>query len=142
MKMNGDRANNNSNDRGYSTDQQISIEGLKIQKLNHMQTTNESNFLVLIVHESSIARQIDATERRATVRCKKYDPDNIHWKHVDTLLEEQAELTRNIKSFTTSIKHVSLDNDIFDLTGNKDESNKGSKISDPIDISNDDKDEI
>lgn len=141
-EKNCDRANDNSNDRGYSTDQKISIEGLRIQKLNHVQTTNESNLVALIAHESAIARQVDAAERRATVRCKKYDPNNVHWKHVDTLLEEQAELTRNIKTFTRSIKPVSLDNDLYDLTGDKDDSKKASKSIDQIDISNDDKDKM
>jgi len=109
-----------------------------------MQTLNESNLVALIAHESAIARQVDAAERRATVCCKEYNPDNIHWKHVDSLLEEQAELTRNIKTFTKTIKLVSYEKDTFDLTENNedkstkdndDESKKGAKT---IDVSTDD----
>ena len=84
----GYRTNDTSNNRGYSTDQKLGIEELKIRNLNHIQTTNESNLVTLIAHKSAIARQVGAVVRRATVRCKKYDSENIHWKYVDTLLEE------------------------------------------------------
>ena len=45
-----ERNNDTNNNRGYSTDQRISIEALKLQKLNHVQTTNESNLVAFIVH--------------------------------------------------------------------------------------------
>ena len=57
-----DRDSHNNNNRGYSTDQKISLESLQIQILTHEQTTNELNMIGLIAYEHAVGRQIDATE--------------------------------------------------------------------------------
>ena len=40
------------------------------------------------VHESELAKQIQAIERHAEMRCPEYDSGNICWSNVDKLLVE------------------------------------------------------
>ena len=76
-----------------------------LQKRSQEQLENESQLVALIAHESAMGRQIDAAERRATVRCKKYDDKNRFWMIVDQLMEEQAEVTRSIKHFNSNLNY-------------------------------------
>ena len=52
----------------------------------------------LIAHEGAISRQIDSAERRAEMRCKKYNATNVHWKTVDDLLKKQASIMMKIET--------------------------------------------
>jgi len=104
------RSNDDFNKRGFTTDQKISIEALNLQRLAHEQTTNESNLVALIAHESALGRQIEAAERRAFIRCKDYDASNIFWKNCDSLITKQAEITENIAKYTRNINPVTIRN--------------------------------
>jgi len=53
----------------------------------------------LVAIENSLCKQVESAERRATVRCKEYDSNNIHWKRVDDLIEEHNEAIKNLKEF-------------------------------------------
>ena len=83
-----DCCNDSTNDRGFTTDQRISIEVLRVQKMSHVHNDNESNMILLIGHEAAISKQIEAAENRATICCKEYDKDNCYWKRVDDLFVE------------------------------------------------------
>ena len=97
LKLNeSERSTESQNHRGFNTDQRISIEGLYLQKQMHRQQSAESSMISTIAHEQSISRQIESAERRAELRCKKYDPTNVHWKVVDELLAKQAVLTEKM----------------------------------------------
>ena len=99
-----DRANNDHSKRGFSTDQNISMEALKLQRLAHEQTTTESNLVALIAHEAALGRQIEAAERRAFIRCKEYDASNVFWQNCDSLINKQGEITNNIAKYTVMMK--------------------------------------
>ena len=77
MELNqSERASDSRNNRGFSTDQRISIEGLYLQKQIQLQQS-EASMISLIAHERAISRQIDSAERRVEMRCKKYDATNM-----------------------------------------------------------------
>ena len=79
LKLNeSERSTDSQNHRGFNTDQRISIEGLYLQKQMHRQQSAESSMISTIAHEQAISRQIESAERRAELRCKKYDPTNVH----------------------------------------------------------------
>ena len=59
--------------------------------------------IALIVHEREISRQIESTERRAEQRCKNYNPTNVHWQVVDSLIEKQHEITQNMDNITNAV---------------------------------------
>lgn len=121
-----DRANDDHNKRGFTTDQKINMEALTLQRLAHEQTTKESNLVALIAHESAIGRQIKASERRAFVRCKEYDASNMFWKQCDDLINKQVEITENIAKFTMNINPTNGDDEkkksIEDFIGSDSES--------------------
>ena len=98
------RMNDNTNKRGLTTDQLISMKALKLQRLSHEQNINESNLIALMGHSATLGRQIDTAERRATIRCEAYDENNVHWKHCDDLIEQLAIVTKQISSFTKDLK--------------------------------------
>ena len=83
-----DRRNDHDNTRGLTIDQRISIASFKLQKRSQLQMENEQRLVALIAHESALSRQLDAAERRASVRCKEYDSQNRYWKMVDDLMEQ------------------------------------------------------
>ena len=92
------RMNDNTNKRGLTTDQLISMKTLKLQRLSHEQNINESNMIALMGHSATLGRQIDTAERRATIRCEAYDVNNVHWKHCDDLIEQQTIITKQISN--------------------------------------------
>ena len=100
------RQDDNANTRGLTIDQRIKMASYNLQKRSQEQQENEIQLVALIAHESALARQIDAAERRATVRCKEYDTTNKFWNMVDELMEEQAEVTRSIKNFNLKMKGI------------------------------------
>ena len=106
MELNeSERASDSGNNRGFSTDQRISIEGLYLQKKIQLQQSAEASMISLIAHERAISRQIDSAERRAEMRCKKYDATNMHWKIVDALLKKQASITTKMEVNTASLEN-------------------------------------
>ena len=100
-----ERVSDSRNNRGFSTDQRISIEGLYLQKQIQLQQSAEASMISLIAHERAISRQIDSAERRAEMRCKKYDPTNMHWKVVDLLLKKQAGIMKKMEENTASFEN-------------------------------------
>lgn len=68
-----DWRNDSSNARGYTPDQQISIDTLRVQKLSHIHNANKSNLIALIGHEAAVSEQINAAERRDVSRCTKHN---------------------------------------------------------------------
>ena len=108
-----DRRNDSANDRGYTTDQRISIDLLRIQKMYHVQNANESNMIALIGHEAAISKQIETVERRTAIRFKEYNEDNVYWKQVENLLAEQNIITKNILNYTSELKPLSNDKNML-----------------------------
>lgn len=94
-----DLVNDTKNVRGFSTDQRIQIENLNEQKKNRMDRKRECNLVGYCIEEAALARQIESAERRASVRCPDYDPNNIYWQKVDGLLLKQDELLKQISTF-------------------------------------------
>ena len=103
QKKSDERMNDTGNSRGFSTEQRISIESLNINKrrLEHQQ--NETRLVGLSIQQSAIESQIEGAERRANLRCPEYDENNIHWKRVDDLLEQQSEVIKLIKEYNLQI---------------------------------------
>jgi len=77
--------------RGYSTDQRISIESMNvnIRRLEHQK--KETKMVGLSIQEAAIGRQITSAENRASLRCPIYDPNNLYWRRVDALIQQQTE---------------------------------------------------
>ena len=99
MIKNEVRSNDTVNERGYTVDQRISYESLKLQKQAQVHVQDERTMIGLVAIENSLCKQVESAERRATVRCKEYDSNNIHWKRVDDLIEEHNEAIKNLKEF-------------------------------------------
>ena len=45
--------------------------------------------VALMGHSALLGRHIDASERRATIRCVNYNSNNVYWKKCDDLIEQQ-----------------------------------------------------
>ena len=74
---NDDSAHDSSTVRIFPTDQRTNIEYLNVQKQLQVDRTEESTIVALAVEESDSARQVEASERRSTMRCPEYDDKNI-----------------------------------------------------------------
>ena len=85
-----------TNERGFTTDQRISMESLFMQKKAQKQLEREATMVGLIAHENAISRQVEAAERRAAIRCKVYKKGNVHWDVVDKLLKVQESAIEKI----------------------------------------------
>ena len=59
------RSNDNTNKRGLTTDQLISMKALQVQRLSHKQNKIESNMIALLGHSATLCRQIETAEKRA-----------------------------------------------------------------------------
>lgn len=55
------------------------------------------------IQEAAIGRQIASAEARAMIRCPDYDENNVYWKKVDKLLEEQEKVTDLMGSYNDSM---------------------------------------
>jgi hypothetical protein len=86
-----ERSNDVVSVRGYSTDQRISIENMNvnIRRLEHQK--KEVKMVGLSIQEAAIGRQITAAENRAALRCPQYNKDNMYWRQVDILIQQQTE---------------------------------------------------
>ena len=65
--------------------------------------------MALIAHESSLGRQIDASKRRAELRCTEHDPENIHWQTCDALVEQKSKLNLSAANFAKNAKPASIE---------------------------------
>ena len=74
----------------FFTDQCISIESLNVQKQLQPDRKVEGIIVVLSVEEIAIARQVKATERRATMRCPEYDNDNIFLEQIELSVQASS----------------------------------------------------
>ena len=93
----------NKNNRGFSTDQRISIESMNINKKRLVHQQNETRLVGLSIQASAIQSQIESAETRANQRCPKYHKSNVYWKRVDALLEEQNEVIETIKEHSRAL---------------------------------------
>ena len=98
-----DRTSNTTATRGFSTDQRINIETVKInrQRLTHQK--DETRLVGMSIQEAAIGRQIASAEARAMLRCPEYKPTNVYWKRVDELLDLQAKVTENMGSYNDAM---------------------------------------
>ena len=98
--------------RGFSTDQRISIESLNINRERLTHQKQETRLVGLSIHESAIGRQIASAEARAASRCPEYHPKNPYWKRVDELLARQENVTDSMGNYTNSLmKETNNDKD-------------------------------
>ena len=133
-----DRASEDHSQRGFSTDQQISLEGLILQRKMHRQQELDATTVALIAHESAIARQIEAAERRANQRCPQYTPTNVYWQAVDTLVSKQVEINTRMDALTKSVavdEEVEGDSIVTRFL-NQESPNRKAKLSTPGDDTN------
>lgn len=65
--------------RGFSAEQHIDIENLKVRKQSLMDRQRESTMVGFSIEEAALSRQVESTERRAGMRCPVYDASNVHW---------------------------------------------------------------
>jgi hypothetical protein len=132
-----ERSNDSGHNRGYTIDQRISYESLMLQKKSQDQVSNEAALVALIAHESAFSKSIENAERRAAMRCKEYDSDNIHWKKVDNMIEEHDRILDDLKKYSESLKAVATDkntaDNIDDFINGKETSNKDKDNSDNTD---------
>ena len=94
-----DRSNDAKSIRGFTTDQRLNIETVKInrQRLSHQK--DETRLAGMSIQEAAIGRQIDSAESRARERCPTYKASNIYWKRADDLIKEQMKITQQISSY-------------------------------------------
>jgi hypothetical protein len=60
------------------------------------------------IQEVAIWSQIESAESRANLCCQKYNKNNVYWKRVDELLEEQDQVIKTIKEHLQAL----IDNDV------------------------------
>ena len=94
-----DAKNDTQNVRGFTTDQRIEIEGLNVRRQEMFDRQRESALVGFFIEEGAISRQIEQAERRAESRCPEYDPNNIFWQRVDSLLEQQENVLKQMREF-------------------------------------------
>lgn len=89
--------------RGLLTDQRIDVKALDVQKEAIRERKHEAALVGMFIHESALSKQIEAVERRAASRCNDFDPENIYWKKVDILLQDQDKLLLKIRTFNDNM---------------------------------------
>jgi hypothetical protein len=110
-----ERSNDTQSHRGFSTDQRISIESMNINKKRLIHQQNETRLVGLSIQEAAIRSQIESAESRANSRCPKYNKNNVYWKRVDELLEEQDQVIKTIKEHSQALidTDVTQSNQLF-----------------------------
>ena len=98
-----DRSNDVTEVRGFTTDQRLNIETVKInrQRLTHQK--DETRLVGMSIQEAAIGRQIDSAESRARERCPTYKATNMYWKRADDLIKEQTKITELITSYNDAL---------------------------------------
>ena len=92
------RESDAQNKRGFSTDQELKLEIINLQKRKEEDRSRETILVGLSIQESAIDRQIQHAEKRA-IRLSPDDEttrNSIHWKRVDLLIEKQNEVMKRI----------------------------------------------
>lgn len=67
--------------------------------------------MALSIQQNAIESQLQSAERRATIRCPNYDPNNDAWKVVDKLLKNQEKVLADILSLTSQMMKKSPESD-------------------------------
>ena len=120
-----DREGDVVNVRGYSTDQQISMQSLKVQTERLETQKQEVTIASLSMHNTMLDKMLERYERRAERVCPVYDEKHPAWIKVDALLTQQEELMDSMQNVTSKLgsvetkseKALSLDNDqVIDIT--------------------------
>lgn len=85
---------------------------MNINKKRLIHQQNETRLVGLSIQEAAIRSQIESAESRATQRCPKYNKNNMYWKRVDALLEEQNQVVQTIKEHSQAL----ITNDVTQST--------------------------
>ena len=90
--------------RGFSTDQRIEISNLNERRQERLDRLRETSMVSLSIENSAITTSLTNAERRAEARCKEYDPNNVFWKKVDLLIEQQEEVVKKMALLNSTPK--------------------------------------
>ena len=96
-----DAEHDSSANRGFTTSQRIEIESLNLQKEVSAGRHREATIVALSIEHSAVARQVEAAEKRATLRCPVYNKNNFYWKRTDELIEREQSVVTRIQEFNT-----------------------------------------
>jgi len=105
-----ERVHDTSAERGFSTDQRISIEQLSVQKQSCIDRKNEALMFNLAIEESALARQVEVSETRAQLRCPEYDENNLFWKKANAIIQKHELVMgrmSNLNSQCDTVSHAS-----------------------------------
>ena len=61
----------------------------------------EATIVALSIEHSAVARQVEAAEKRATLRCPVYNKNIFYWKRTDELIEREQSVVTRIQEFNT-----------------------------------------
>jgi hypothetical protein len=108
-KRNLERMKDTSAIRGFSTDQQITIELINVNKqtLKHLQ--DETQMVAFGLQESAIRAQLSQVQSMAERQCPKYDENNMFWQRVDSLQKRHGESIQTLMNLTKEKKKPSED---------------------------------
>jgi hypothetical protein len=95
-----ERENGTLNNRVFSTDQQIDILTMNINKKRLEHEKNETLLVGLSIEKAVLSPQLESAEARAAVRCPKYNRNNSYWQRIDELIHTHDDLVK-----TTSEKN-------------------------------------
>jgi hypothetical protein len=104
QKRNLERMKDTSAIRGFSTDQQITIESINVNKqtLKHLQ--DETQMVAFGLQESAIRAQLSQVQSMAERQCPKYDENNMFWQRVDSLQKRHGESIQTLMNLTKEKK--------------------------------------
>merc|ERR1740124_45293 len=108
-KKDSERAHDSSAERGFSTDQRINIEQLRVQKMSCIDRKNEAVMFNLAIEESALARQVEVSETRAQLRCPEYDDNNLYWKKANTIIKKHEQVMDRISNLNSKCDPVSYE---------------------------------
>ena len=94
LEKNIQRMNDNSSDRGFSTDQKIQLEIVDLTRQQTKDRSRESILMGLCVQEAALTKQIDRAERMAERLAPNQmdDKNNKWWSKVNYLINEQEKI--------------------------------------------------
>eukprot|EP00548_Thalassiothrix_antarctica_P015743 CAMPEP_0194166986 /NCGR_PEP_ID=MMETSP0154-20130528/2433_1 /TAXON_ID=1049557 /ORGANISM="Thalassiothrix antarctica, Strain L6-D1" /LENGTH=427 /DNA_ID=CAMNT_0038877803 /DNA_START=367 /DNA_END=1647 /DNA_ORIENTATION=- len=108
-KKDSERAHDSSTERGFSTDQRINIEQLRVQKMSCIDRKNEAVMFNLAIEESALARQVEVSETRAQLRCPEYDDNNLFWKKANAIIKKHEQVMDRISNLNSQCDPVSYE---------------------------------
>ena len=80
------------------------------QQKTHIQQQNESTMADLIAHEADFSKRLDS-EAMMALRCKDYEPDNLHWKRVEEMETGHSAIIKNLSTCTRMLQDKVLSSD-------------------------------